>query len=287
MMFIFTHVAVYLLLAALSPVTLVAAAQFEVASVRPITPEFGPNTAVTAGAHVDGAQFHAAMPLRAFIGVAWKAARLEAPEWMATQWYEIAATLPAGHKAGEVLEMLQGLLVERFHMKMHFETKELPVYALTVTKAGISAKEDPLDPIGRSSETVSTSSETSTAQRLPRGAILAIGGDKIEMKKFTMPMLAGQLTQFVDRPVVDRTGVAADAAYDLTLEMTHEDFLASRVRSALSSGVTPPPEAMKLLENSGDSLREALARIGLRLEAKTAPMEVLVIDSADRTPGDN
>jgi uncharacterized protein (TIGR03435 family) len=296
MLSIFTHARrVAATVIAISAVTLIAApqavpgkVQFEVASVRPITPEFGPNSAVTAGVRVDGVQFRASLPLRAFVGIAWKAGRLEAPEWMASQWYEIAATLPEGHtKGNDVLEMLQELLIERFNLKIHRETKDVPVYALTVTKNGIGAKEDPLDPVGRSAESVSTSLETSTVSRLARGATLAIGEDRIEAKKFTMAMLAGQLTGFMDRPVVDRTGLEADAAYDFTLEMTHEDFLASRVRGALASGNTPAPDAMKLLENSGDSLRTALAQVGLRLEAARAPMEVLVIDSVNRAPGEN
>ena len=287
----------FLLLTAVSPVTLTAAPQaasgklqFEVASIRPITPEVGADAAVTAGLRIDGAQLRASLPLRFLVGVAWKAQphQFEAPEWMSLQWYEIAATLPKGHaKMDDVRDMLQALLTERFHLKMHQEKKVLPIYALTLAKGGIAAKEDPLDPIGRSSEAVSTSSETTTVSRLQRGATVAIGDDKIESRKFTMSMFADQLTRFVDRTVVDQTGLPADAAYDLTLQLTHEDFLATRVRAALAGGMTPPPQAMKLLETSGDSLEVALAKLGLKLEPKKAPTEVLVIDSADKTPSDN
>ena len=207
---------------------------------------------------------------------------------MSSQWYEIAATLPEGHaKMDEVREMLQALLAERFHIKMRRETRDLPMYALELAKGGITAKEDPLDPVERSSGTASASSETSTVSRLGRGATVTMGDDRIESRKFTMSMFADQLTRFVDRTVVDQTGLPADAGYDLILELTHEDFLATRVEAALAGGMTPPPEAMKLLQNSGNSLRAALARMGLRLESKKAPMEVLVIDSADKTPSDN
>jgi uncharacterized protein (TIGR03435 family) len=264
--------------------------EFEVASVRPLTPNFGADATVTAGLRVDGAQFHASMPLRNFVVVAYKAHphQFEAPEWMATQWYEIAATLPEGHtKGGEVLEMLRALLVERFGMKMHQETKELPIYALTLTKSGITAKEDPLNPVGSSAEVVSTLSETNSVSRMQRGGAVTIGEDKIEDKKFTMGMLAGQLTGMMDRPVVDQTGLEADAAYDLTLELTHEDFLVTRVRSVINGGMTPPSQAMKLLEASGDSLDLALAKMGLKLEARKASLEVLVIDSSDKVPSEN
>ncbi|MBV8845023.1 MAG: TIGR03435 family protein [Bryobacterales bacterium] len=264
--------------------------RFEVASIRPTTSEFATSGAATAGVRIDGVQFRASMPLRGLVAVAYNTGpyQFETPEWMSSQWYEIAATLPEGHtKVDEVREMLQGLLTERFNMKTHRQIKDRPVYALTVAKSGISAKYDPLDPIERSVEAVSTGTEMSTMAKLPRGATLAIGGDKVEAKKFTMGMLADQLTRFVDRPVVDQTGLAADAAYDLTLELTHEDFLATRVQSAIAAGMTPPPQAMKLLEASGDSLHTALAKIGLKLEAKKVPMEVLVIDSADKEPSEN
>jgi uncharacterized protein (TIGR03435 family) len=264
--------------------------QFEVASIRPTTPEVATGAAATAGLRIDGAQFRASMPLRGLVVIAYKTRpyQFEAPEWMSSQWYEIAATLPEGHtQVDEVREMLQALLAERFHMKTHRETKDLLVYALTVAKGGIQAKEDPLDPVEPSVEAVSTGSELSTVAKLPRGATLAIGGDKVEAKKFTMTMLADELTRFVDRPVEDQTGLAADAGYDLTLELTHEDFLATRVRSAIAAGFTPPPQAMGLLEASGDSLHAALAKVGLKLEAKKAPMEVLVIDASDKAPSEN
>jgi uncharacterized protein (TIGR03435 family) len=287
-MFNSTHIMVAVFFCAALPAQ--TGLQFEVASVRPFTPNFGADATVTAGLRVDGAQFHASMPLRNFAAVAYKAHphQFEAPEWMATQWYEIAATLPKGHtQGGEVLEMLRALLVERFHMKMHQETKELPVYALTLTKSGIAAKEDPLNPVGSSAEVVSTSSETNSVSRMQRGVAVTIGEDKIEDKKFTMGMLASQLTGMMDRPVLDQTGLPADVAYDFTLELTHEDFLATRVRSAMNGGMTPPPQAMKLLEASGDSLDMALAKLGLKLQAKKASLEVLAIDSSDKVPGEN
>jgi uncharacterized protein (TIGR03435 family) len=266
-------------------------AQFEAASIHAMTPNVANGAAATTGVRIDGAQFHASMPLRGFVVLAYRARpyQIEAPEWMSSQWYEVAATLPEGHsKNDEVLEMLQALLAERFHMKIHLQTKDLPVYALTVAQGGIQAKEDPLEPIERSVEAVSSGSEMSTVSKLPRGATLAIGENKIEAKKFTMRTLANELTRFVDRPVVDQTGLAADAAYDLTLELTPEDFLATRVRSAIAFGFTPPPQGMKLLEDaSGDSLYTALAKAGLKLEPRKAPMEVVIVDASDKAPSAN
>jgi uncharacterized protein (TIGR03435 family) len=263
--------------------------QFETASIHAATPNAPNGASPAAGVRMDGVQFHAFLPLRSIVVLAWKAGpyQIEAPEWMATQWYDIAATLPEGHTANESGEMLQALLVERFHMKIHRQTKDLPAYALTLIPGGIKAKEDPLDPAGRSVEAMSSGSEMSAVSRLPRGATLSIGGNKIEAKKFTMRALANQLTSFVDRPVVDQRGLPAEAAYDFSLELTAEDFLATRVRGALAAGFTPPPQAMKYLEANGDSLHEALAKAGLKLEAKKLPMEVLIIDASNKTPTEN
>jgi Protein of unknown function (DUF3738) len=113
--------------------------QFEVASLRAVTPSAADGAAVTAGVRIDGAQFHASLPLRGFVALAWRARpyQLEALEWMAWQWYEITASLPEGHsKTDEVREMLQALLAERFHMKTHRQARDVPVYALTVMKGG-------------------------------------------------------------------------------------------------------------------------------------------------------
>jgi uncharacterized protein (TIGR03435 family) len=264
--------------------------QFEVASIHATTVDTAVKDGVTAGIRIDGAQFRALLPLRALIVIAYKAPphQLEAPDWMSTQWYEIRATFPEGHaKMSEAPGMLEDLLARRFNMKTHRVTKDLPIYTLTLSKGGISAKEDPLDPLEQSVEAVATSSETSSVTRFPRGAAITMGSDRIEAKKFTMAMLAQQMTPFVDRPIVDQTGLPADAAYDLILELTHEDFLATRVQSALTAGMTVPPQAMKLLESAGDSLHTALAKVGLKLEAKKAPMEVLVVDSAEKTPSEN
>ena len=288
----FAAVSVFLLASAAGLLAQGAKLQFEVASVRPMAPIAATGTnAVTAGVRIDGAQFRATMmSLRDLLAMATKLRiyQIEAPDWMLSQRYEIAGTLPEGHtKMDEVPEMLQALLTERFHMKTHREQKDFPVYALTVAKGGIQAKEDPLDPVERSVEGVGTGSAAGSVIKLPRGATLSIGGNRIEAKKFQMLALADTLARFVDRPVVDQTGLGLEAAYDITLELTQEDFMALMVRSAVQAGVTLPPQAMRALEASGDSLHTALAKMGLKLEPKKAPLEVLVIDAADKTPSEN
>jgi len=186
-----------------------------------------------------------------------------------------------------VAEMMATLLTERFHIKSHRESKEFPVYALVVMRGGILAKEDPLDPEERTVDATGTGSAAGTFIKLPRGASLAIQGNKIEVKKFGMASLADTLGRFMDRPVVDQTGLG-EMGYDISLELAPEDFMAMMVRSGVAAGITLPLQAMKALENTSvETLHSQLAKHGLKLEPKKAPLDVLVVDSADKTPTAN
>ena len=90
----------------------------------------------------------------------------------------------------------------------------------------------------------------------------------------------------MDGPVVDGTGLKG--AYDLTLELSPEDYQAMMVRSALLVGVLLPPEAVRFAEgNSSASLATALLKVGLTTQPRKAPLEVLVIDHMLKAPGEN
>jgi uncharacterized protein (TIGR03435 family) len=101
-----------------------------------------------------------------------------------------------------------------------------------------------------------------------------------------MTTFAELLGRFEDKPVVDQTGLTG--SYDFDLEFTPEDYMAMLIRSAIAAGVTLPPEALRALSgSSGDSLLNALDRLGLKLENRKAPLEVLVIDHIEKAPTDN
>jgi uncharacterized protein (TIGR03435 family) len=94
------------------------------------------------------------------------------------------------------------------------------------------------------------------------------------------------LTRFNDKPVVDMTGLTG--TYDISLTFSPEDYQAMLIRSAIYAGVTLPPQALRALEGvSGDTLFAALQTVGLKLESRKAPLEVLVVDSVSKTPTEN
>jgi len=110
-----------------------------------------------------------------------------------------------------------------------------------------------------------------------------VGPDWLAQDRYAF---ADTLARYVDRPVVDMTELKGK--YDLTIEFSPEDFRAMQIRAAMAAGVVLPPQALMLVEHSnGDSLPTALQTIGLKMESRKAPIEVLVVDHAEKTPTAN
>jgi uncharacterized protein (TIGR03435 family) len=290
------------LLAALAPILTAeqpapspsrGAPQFEVASIRPAAPL---DATSKVGLQTDGQQFRAAgFALRDYLSMAHalRIYQIEGPEWIASQRFDITAKLPAEYASKkpdgkELNAMMAQLLDERFQIKSHTVKKEVPVYVLVQTKGGIRAIASPLDPESSTVTVASGASSQGTTVALPRGSSVSVGANRIEAKKYSMLALADTLARLVDRPVINQTGLNEEQTYDFSIEMTPEDFQIAMIRGAVAAGITLPPEAMRLLDNPpGDSLYLALEKLGLQLEPKKEPLDVLVIDSASRTPTDN
>jgi uncharacterized protein (TIGR03435 family) len=127
---------------------------------------------------------------------------------------------------------------------------------------------------------------TSTTVNYGNGSYMTYGDNKFIGRKMPPLALSESLARFVDKPVIDMTGLTG--LYDFDLVFTPEDFRAMMIRAAVKAGITLPPEAMKLLDGSnGDSLFTAIETIGLKLEQRKAPIEVLVIDHIEKSPTDN
>ena len=140
---------------------------------------------------------------------------------------------------------------------------------------------------GRPNVNVSASgSSRGVTLDLGRGSFFSLADNKLEAKKLTMTAFSDTLARFMDRPVVDMTDLKGN--YDITLNFTPEDYMAMLIRSAISAGVVLPPQALRALElSSGDSLASALQLVGLKLDARKAPLPVLVVDKIEKTPTAN
>jgi uncharacterized protein (TIGR03435 family) len=267
--------------------------EFEVASIKPSPPdEFN---RVGAGLHLDGSQVSFKFfSLDEYIVVAYRVKRyqISSPDWMASARFDITAKLPADGSAKDVAAMLQALLEDRFQITMHHESKEFPVYGLVVAKGGLKMQEAPPAPPNeahndrRGFDAATTSRPGGVTVNYGNGAYFTFADNKIQGRKMTAANLAPMLSAFMDRPVVDMTNLKGN--YDFVLELSTEDFRAMGIRSAVAAGVALPPQAIQMAEAaSGDSLSNALEKLGLKLESRKAPVEVLVIDHAEKTPTEN
>ena len=179
-----------------------------------------------------------------------------APAWVNEDRFDITATFSGEGQPSHIqIQSLIQKLLGRFRLRVHRDKKELPVYALS--KAGSSAK------IVRSAEGANQATDLHFQDL---GKLKVNNGS---MQDFVSILQSSVL----DRPVVDRTGIAG--RYDFTLNWTPDD---SQFRS---SGATIPHTTGDI--NAPPPLSIALQeQMGLKLEAIRAPIETLVIDQVEK-----
>ena len=200
------------------------------------------------------------------------------PEWIDTIRFDIQATEPAGLAAGPPGTvapgpgqptgqqlMLQSLLADRFHLTVHRETRERPVYALVLARG-----DRKLGPqLQRSTKDCAATRTCGTN----------IGPGYIRVTGVTMAQLATAFSNLsstgssLNRLVVDRSGL--DGTYDAELRFTPE-FVPPGF-----AGPGPTPSGQPPIDPNGPSIFTAVQeQLGLKLDAQRGPVEVLVIDRA-------
>jgi len=189
--------------------------------------------------------------------------------------YDVDARLPEGTTKEQFQLMLQNLLAERFKLALHHETKELPVYDLVVAKNGPKLTPTPPTPPAPPAD---PSRPAAPEPRMKLGsdgypvlgpeASMAIMGSRARMRAVneTMAKFAGSLSAQLHMPVNDATGLSG--AYDFTLSWELNEDAAS------ASGEPTLPEALQL-------------QLGLKLESKKGPTDILVIDRIEKVPTEN
>jgi uncharacterized protein (TIGR03435 family) len=209
---------------------------------------------------------------------------LEGPAWINSEYYDIDAKTDGNVTRAQTFLMLQSLLEDRFGLKIHRETRDLPAYALVTAKGGLklppskeggcvaSAQEGLLSAAGGRVPPPGTGPPAAT----PCGALrvmLDVGGARMLGGSVPIPEFARTLSMMLGRAVIDKTGLTG--LYDVKL-----DFVPDEATAALPP---PPPEAATALDSKNPSILTALQeQLGLRLESTKGPVEVLVVDHAER-----
>jgi len=188
------------------------------------------------------------------------------PAWADSERFEIEGKAE-DPKTGyiQLRLMLQSLLEERFHLRLHHETKVSSVYSLVVSKRGVR--------MTRSADQTSsdaTGVPSSPADGPPRGSFLSGPGLLVANATF-MSVFAKVLTPELERPVLDKTNLLG--RYDISLKWTPD---IQRTGDAAGQDIAPnAPDLPSLIT----ALREQL---GLELKSDRGPVDFLKIDSAEK-----
>jgi uncharacterized protein (TIGR03435 family) len=173
----------------------------------------------------------------------------DTPEWVRKENFDVdgVADVEGQPDLQQFQSLIRKLLLERFGLKMHREQREMPVFALKVAKDGPKLK--------------SASHPGPQVNQLQAHG--GIGYRTLQFTSTSMQDLTVMMLQFVDRPVVDQTGLKGQ--YDFELKYTYDDMRAP------TDGTAPPSLFTAIQE-----------QVGLKLEPVKAPADVLVIDHVDR-----
>jgi len=224
------------------------------------------------------------LPLARYITFAYKitpnqepSLSAQLPKWVFENRFDIQASAAGNPTKDQMRLMMQTLLADRFHLAVHYESREIPVLALIVDQPGklgplLQKHPDdspcPTEPFTPSPPPTAEPQTLAVDTRFPVvcGGIQDMtpsvpGRARAGARNISLELIASSMTEAdsgVNRPIVDKTGLAG--GYDVALEFV--------------------PEGEKLKDGAGvPTFREALKeQLGLRLEPQTAPMTILVVD---------
>jgi uncharacterized protein (TIGR03435 family) len=202
--------------------------------------------------------------------------QLSAPDWMRDQRFNISAKVPMGATKEQFKLMLQNMLADRFKLAVHFDKKEMQRSELVIAKGGPKLKESTIAPPPKEDgagpkppEKPIDPSKFMDKDGYPavadEGAPMGNGRARMVYRRRTMEFLVSYLSAQLHHPVIDLTGLTGK--YDFALFWDY-------------SG-SPEPDAGPTLEAAIQS------QLGLKLEQKKGPVDIVVVDHAEKVPTEN
>lgn len=203
------------------------------------------------------------------------------PGWIDSARYDVAAKADTNTAPAQVMPMLKSLLADRFQVKVHREIKEVPVYALVVGKNGPKL-ESPKDGDCTSFDPASPKPPAPGQKPLTYCGTIRMGRSSMDGAGISAEQLRSMLSGIMGRTVIDETGLKGTFNVHLRWRADQSTPGCPELREPLTSGPDAPTP-----DSAGPSIFTALQeQLGLRLESGKGPVEMLVIDRAEK-PSDN
>ena len=287
---------------------------FEVASIKPAAPPEGGMMRVGSRGGPgtgDPTRFTSTnMSLSNLIVLAYdiRPYQLSGPDWLNSARFDVAAKIPEGATKEQFRIMMQNMLAERFKLVIHREKKELPIFELVVGKGGPKFKEseDQADAVPGAAPPLPPPSVHKMGSdgfpEMPAGRTMMMmmpGRARMSAYKDTMEALATRLSMQAGRPVTDGTGLKKKYDYTLTFApdgggmgpgmMGAGGGMAMVGHAAVpAGGPGGGPMAGNADAESLPTLATALQeQLGLKLEAKKGPVDIVVVDKVEKVPTEN
>jgi uncharacterized protein (TIGR03435 family) len=228
--------------------------EFEVAMIKPSAPnEPGGGIKADPG----GQTYHAQnVTVQLMIQLMWKlnaSQIVDGPKWLNQDLWDVEAKADHSYNLDDLHTMYQNMILDRFKMKFHWDTRDLPMYALVQDKAGEKMK------LNTDPEPFNFPIQGTGFGRLE--------AKHCDMKYFTW-FMSGM--PWIGRPVVDQTGLDKSTSYDFTL------LFAPEVPAEIAARGNLPPAP------GPDFFTAIREQLGLQLEAKKGPVPVMVIDHIEK-----
>jgi uncharacterized protein (TIGR03435 family) len=175
--------------------------------------------------------------------------QVSGPGWLDVDRYDVVAKAAGATPEDQLRQMMQTLLADRFKLAFHRESKEMQAYIITVAKTGLKIKE------------LTTEGDMAIQPSPPAGATF---------QRATVSKLAELLSEPLQSPVIDETGLTG--RYDFKLDVSN--FL-------------DPTTPMGINDVIPIVIQAAQQQLGVKIDQKKIPVEMLMVDHAEKIPVEN
>jgi uncharacterized protein (TIGR03435 family) len=194
------------------------------------------------------------------------------PNWGKTENYDVNAKVSSFQQGNltrlsseQRRSMLVLLLADRFKLRVHHESKELPIYALVIAKGGPKLRVTG----------VGSGDQRDVHGDTPQPGVMLMGPGRISGQGIPIASLVKMLSgQNLGRPIVDKTGLTGN--YDFALKWTPEG-------GSTFTGASDGKDVTHSDTDSGPTIFTAIQeQLGLKIESQKGPVDTLVIDHVER-----